>query len=161
MFDRHFLEKEEPPNLRWHIAAMNFQITPTSDRLALPNPTATSAREFMCVIYFSCLFLPYSSLFLGRPEPPFRTGLCFNRDVSFSFFFVSPLVLRAPSTDRFETLPHGRNLAEFYNPTSKKWGPKTCKISVNFGPLQILIAISPERLKISASVTNYGNSSCV
>ena len=34
-------------------------------------------------------------------------------------FFVSPLVLRAPSTDRPETLPHGRNLAEFFNPTRK------------------------------------------
>jgi len=34
-------------------------------------------------------------------------------------FFVSPLVLRVPSTDRPETLPHGRNLAEFYNPTPK------------------------------------------
>ena len=64
------------------------------------------------------------------------------------FFFVSPLVLRAPSTDRPETLPHGRNLAEFYNPTPKtrgalphkNLGPKTCKISVNFGPLQTLIA---------------------
>ena len=63
-------------------------------------------------------------------------------------FFVSPLVLRAPSTDRPETLPHGRNVAEFYNPTPKtrgavppkNWGPKTCKISVNFGPFQTLIA---------------------
>ena len=32
---------------------------------------------------------------------------------------ISPLVLRAPSTDRPETLPHGRNLAEFYNPLQK------------------------------------------
>jgi len=32
---------------------------------------------------------------------------------------VSPLVLRAPSTDRPETLPHGWNLDEFYNPTPK------------------------------------------
>jgi len=63
-------------------------------------------------------------------------------------FFVSPLVLRAPSTYRPETLPHGRNLAEFYNPTpkirgrspQKNWRPKTCKISVNFAPLQTLIA---------------------
>ena len=83
--------------------------------------------------------------FLGRPEPQFRTGLCFTADVS---FFVSPLVLRAPSTDRPETLPHSQNLAEFYNPTPKtrgalppkNLGPKTCKISVNFGPLQNLIA---------------------
>jgi len=33
--------------------------------------------------------------------------------------FLSPRVLRAPSTDRPETLPHGRNLAVFYNPTPK------------------------------------------
>ena len=47
-------------------------------------------------------------------------------------------MLRAPSTDRPETLPHGRNLTEFYKLTSKirgavppkNWGPKTCKISV-------------------------------
>ena len=66
-----------------------------------------------------------------------------------SFFIFSPRVLRGPSTDRPETLPHGRNLAEFYNPTpkirgalprKKIWGPKTCKISVNFGPLHTLIA---------------------
>jgi len=66
----------------------------------------------------------------------------------FSFFFFSPRVLRGHSTDRPETLRRGRNVAEFYNPTpkilgalpKKIWGPKTCKISVNFGPLQILIA---------------------
>ena len=53
-------------------------------------------------------------------------------------FFVSPLVLRAPSTDRPETLPHGRNVAEFYNPTpktrgaspQKNWGAKNMQ---NFG----------------------------
>jgi len=45
-------------------------------------------------------------------------------------------------------LPHGRNLAEVYNPTpkfgtsppKKIWEPKICKISVNFGQLQTLIA---------------------
>ena len=46
------------------------------------------------------------------------------------FFFVSPLVLRAPSTDRPKTLPHGRNVAEFYNPTPKTWGAKNMQ---NFG----------------------------
>jgi len=63
------------------------------------------------------------------------------------FFFSTP-DLQGPSTDRPETLPHGRNLAAFYNPTpkirealpKKNLGPKTCKISVNFGPLQNLIA---------------------
>ena len=42
---------------------------------------------------------------------------------SSSFFsFFSPRILRAPSTDRPETLPHGRNLAVFYNPTPKMRG---------------------------------------
>ena len=71
---------------------------------------------------------------LGRPEQPFRTGLCFTRDV----FFVSPVVLRAPSTDRPETLPRDQNLAEFYNPTPKIRGalpPKNlwAKNMQNFG----------------------------
>jgi len=54
-------------------------------------------------------------------------------------FFVSPLVLRAPSTNRpAEPLPHGRNLAEFYNPTPKIQGalpPKKlgAKNMQNFG----------------------------
>ena len=90
-------------------------------------------------------------------------GLCFTSDVP-SFFLFSPRVLRAPSTDRPETLPHGRNLAVFYNPTPKirgrspqKWGPKTCKISVNFGPLQTIANISIRngwRYPKSAGVTN-------
>jgi len=62
-------------------------------------------------------------------------------------FFFSPRFLRDPSTDRPETLPHDRNLAVFYKLTSKLqgcspqkiWGPKTCKIAVNFRPLQTLI----------------------
>jgi len=68
--------------------------------------------------------------------------------VVFFFFFISQRVLRAPSTDRPETLPPGRNLRVFYNASpkirgalpQKKFGPKTCKISVDFGPLQTLIA---------------------
>ena len=56
------------------------------------------------------------------------------------FFILSPHVLRGPSADRRETWPHGRKLCEFYNPSpkfggpspQKIWGPKTCKISVNF-----------------------------
>ena len=65
----------------------------------------------------------------------------------FLFFIFSPRCLRDPSTDRPETLPHDQNLAIFYKLTSKfrgcspkKWRPKTCKISVNFWPLQTLIA---------------------
>ena len=51
-------------------------------------------------------------------------------------FFFSPRFLRDPSTDRPETLPHGRNLAEFYTltpkipgalPPKKIWGQKHAK----------------------------------
>jgi len=63
-------------------------------------------------------------------------------------FFLSPGSLRAPSTDRRETLPHDRKLVRLDKFSIKIWGalppknggPKTCKISVNFGPLQTSIA---------------------
>ena len=58
-----------------------------------------------------------------RVRPPGTVvpdGLLFYRRCI--LFLVSPLVLRDPSTDRPETLPHGRNLAEFYNPTPKTRG---------------------------------------
>ena len=62
--------------------------------------------------------------------------------------FFSPRVLRVPSTDRPETLPPDRNLRVFDNASpkirghspKKIRGPKTCKISVDFGPHQTLIA---------------------
>jgi len=44
----------------------------------------------------------------------------------FSSFF-SPRILRGPSTDSPESLPHGRNMAEFYNPTPKIRGALTLK----------------------------------
>ena len=71
-----------------------------------PPVYGSNGRSYKMLVMFSFF------LFLGRPEPPFRTGLYSARDVS--FFFVSPLVLQAPSTDRPETLPHGRNVAEFF-----------------------------------------------
>ena len=100
-------------------------------------------------------FARYPSPRLGKPasrgrrfiRPPGTSvpGRAYVLPVVYLFF--SPLVLRGPSTDRHETLQHGRNLAEFYNPTPKfggcspkKFGTKTCKISVNFGPRQTLIA---------------------
>ena len=63
----------------------------------------------------------------------------------FFLFFISPRVLRS---DRPETWPHGRKLSEFYNPSprirgpspKKIWGPKTCKISVDFIQPPTLIA---------------------
>jgi len=56
------------------------------------------------------------------------------------FFLFSPLVLRVPSTDRPETLPSDQNLRVFYNASPKIRGPSPRKISVDFGPLQTLIA---------------------
>jgi len=95
----------------------------------------------------TCMFV----LLLGRPNVS-SGGICFSRDVFLLsvYLFFSPRVLRGSSTDRPETLPHGRNLAEFYNPLQKFEGggrsprkirvPQTWKISVNFVPLQTLIA---------------------
>jgi len=88
------------------------------------------------------------------------------------FFFVSPLVLRDPSTDRPEALPHDQNLAEFYNPTPKIWralpqknlGAKSMQ---NFGQFWTTSDFDREYLRNgwrypkSADGTNYGNSSCV
>ena len=45
----------------------------------------------------------------------------------FSFFFISPRVLRGPSADRRETWPHDRKLSEFYNPSPKIRGPSPKK----------------------------------
>ena len=97
-------------------------------------------------------------------------GLCFTSDVP-SFFLFSPRVLRAPSTDRPETLPHGRNLAVFYNPTpkirgrspQKIGGQKHAKFRSILDHFRFWSRISPERLKISeiGRRYKYGNSSCV
>ena len=72
--------------------------------------------------------------------------------VMFLFLFLSPGSLRAPSTDRRETLPHYRKVGALYKLSPKirgafcrchcrsppkKW-PKTCKISGNFLTLQTL-----------------------
>jgi len=68
--------------------------------------------------HVQCFFL------LGRPEQPFRAGLCFTRDV----LFFSPRFLRDLETDRPETLPHDQNLAVFYKLTSKIRGGAHPKI---------------------------------
>jgi len=107
-------------------------------------------------------------------RPPGTTvpdGLMFYRRCIF-FFFVSPLVLRAPSTDPPETLPHGRNLAEFYNPTPKIRGALPQKNlggknMQNFGQFCTTSDFDREYLRNgwrypkSVGVTNYGNSFCV
>ena len=74
------------------------------------------------------------------------------------FLFFPTRNLRDPSADHRETLPHDWKLVLFYYPTSKIWGglspkkiwgPKTCKISVNFTQPPTWIANISERLKIS------------
>ena len=59
----------------------------------------------------------YSSFI--RPPGTISSGRAYVLPQTFSFFIFSPRFLRDPSTDRPETLPHGRNLAEFYKLTSK------------------------------------------
>ena len=49
----------------------------------------------------------------------FLLSLCFTADVF--LLFISPRNLRAHSADRHETLPHDRNLGEFYNAIPKFW----------------------------------------
>ena len=102
--------------------------------------------------------------FLGRP----KGGLMFYQWCI--FFFVSPLVIRAPSTDCPESLPHGRNLAEFYNPLQKfeVAPPKNlgAKNMQNFGQFWTTSDFDREYLQKcwrypkSAGVTNYDTSSC-
>ena len=66
--------------------------------------------------------------------------------VMFSFF--STRNLRAPSADHRETWLHDQNLCLFYKLTPKirgalppkNWGPKTCKILVDFMQPPTLIA---------------------
>jgi len=106
--------------------------------------TTTPIQTRNRVYYHAYLRLRHIVL-LGRPT----AGRAYVLPVMY-LLFVSPLVLRALSTDRPETLPHGWNLAEFYNPTPKTrggglspkkvWGQKHGEKSINFGPLQTLIA---------------------
>jgi len=70
--------------------------------------------------------------------------------------FFSPRVLRGPSTDRPETLPHGRNLAEFYNSTPKiVWGVPHkiigAKNMQNFGQLCTTSDFDRESLRNEAT----------
>ena len=79
---------------------------------------------------------------LVRPPVYGSNGRTYKMLVMFFFFFFlsffSPRVLRVPSTDRPETLPHGRNLRVIYNASPKIRGalpPKKlgAKNMQNFG----------------------------
>ena len=110
-------------------------------------PILKSKKQLVCVDHDEMIGVTVTGYFLGRRNG--SSGRAYVSPVMCLLSLFSPRVLRAPSTDHPETLPHGQNLAVFYNPTpkihralppKKKLGPKTCKISVNFGPLQTLIA---------------------
>ena len=102
----------------------------------------------------------YLTDFIIRPPVYGSNGRTYKMLVMFFFsFFNSPPLLRAPSTDRRETWPHDRKLAEFYNAgpkirgalPHKKFGGQNMQ---NFGRfyktnLRLRSRISPERLKIS------------
>ena len=98
-----------------------------------------SAAKVMCCIQCS-LVRPPGTLVPG--------GLMFYPWCFFSFFlFLSPRYLRAPSTNRRETLPHDHSMGALYNASlkirralpPKKLGPKTCKIWRDFRQLQTSI----------------------
>jgi len=79
------------------------------------------------------------------------------------FSFFSPTVLRAPSTDRPETLPPDRNLCVFLMQVQKLGGQSPKKIGGQkhakfrsiFDHFRIWSRISPERLKISKIGRRY------
>jgi len=52
-------------------------------------------------------------------------------------FYLSPRVLRGPSADRRETVPHDLKLAEFCNASPKIWGrlPKKWPKHAKFRPI--------------------------
>jgi len=98
---------------------------------------------------------------LGRPERSVPDGLMFYPWCMYLFF--SPCVLRAPSTDRPETLPHDRNLAVFYNATpkipgrspKKIWGQKRAKFRSILDHFRLWPRISPEQGNISKIGKTY------
>ena len=65
-----------------------------------------------------CLVYHFIIIFIFRPPVYGSNGRTYTMLVMF-FSFFSSRVLRVPSTDRPETLPHGRNLRVFYNASPK------------------------------------------
>jgi len=86
------------------------------------------------------------NLLLGRPEPPFRMGLCFTRDVFFSLGcqiseVSRPIAAKLCHMIRIWLQSQDNLVQKFGGRSLKKyWGPKTCKISVDFIQPQTLIA---------------------
>ena len=89
---------------------------------------------------------------LGRPEP--RSGRAYILPVMFYFrhaFSETPQPIALKLCHMIRIWLYFINWLQKFGGCSLKkiWGPKTCKISVNFGPLQTLIAnISGTRQQI-------------
>ena len=78
------------------------------------------AAHFIIASYsqiLSFIAAPCCMLQLVRPPGTISSGLAYI--LPQMFYFVSPRMLRAPSSNRRETLPHGRNLRVFYNASPK------------------------------------------
>jgi len=96
---------------------------------------------------------------LFRPPGTMSSGQAYVLVLTVMYLLFSPRFLRDPSIDRPETLPHGRNMAVFYNPTpkirggggrspKKFGGQKHPKFRSIFDHFRLWSRISPERLKI-------------
>ena len=83
--------------------------------------------------------------------------------LSFPYFQREISELPRPIGDRPETLPRDRQCVQFYNPgrkipgafPPKNWGPKTCKIRVDFRQLQTSIA----KISGTAEISKIGRTS--
>ena len=106
---------------------------------------------FLCSSFFVSVFFFGFAKFLGEDcifRPPVRSNERTYKMLVMFFFLFSPTVLWAPSTDALKLchmigiwpnfIMQVQKLGE-HSP-KKIRGPKTCKISVDFGPLQTLIA---------------------
>jgi len=102
-----------------------------------------------------------ASFFLGRPEPPFRTGLCFTADVSFFLFRHSFSELARPIALKLcHMVAIWLNfiilLQKFGGCSPKKiWGQKYVKFRSILHHFRLWSRISPERLKISKIGRRY------
>ena len=127
----------------------------------------------MCAVRVPIIVLSYWSYWhhaevdqFIRPPVYGSNGRTYKMLVMFLSFFFSPRVLRFPSTDRPETLPHDQNLAVFYKPTpkikgalppppQKIGGQKHAKFRSILDHFRLWSRISPERLKISKIGRRY------
>ena len=102
---------------------MNGNKTPYLRRAeARRAETPPAGGLVLTVVHYSC-----NKRFIFRP-PVRSNGRTNKMLVMFYFSFFSPTVLRVPSTDRPETLPHGRNLRVFFNASPKIRGHSPPKI---------------------------------